>query len=237
MKSFEREITTVKRKITKEQKMVVLNILKRMVYSESSSHYEDLFKQLMDLKLDEVTDYFVNNWHNIRDEWTLFGTNNYLNFLNRTSNRLESFNQKIKLDSNCYANLVIFFQNLMTTINCHESEKDSKVIKMNMRQTLVSENDEVLDKYKNILTNFSFVKLVTEYREFKSMIINDDDCQIIDEIMITVLKNKTCHTTQSECNCGFNKTILLPCRHIFKFLSIHNKNLFDESLVAKRSFL
>lgn len=116
----------------------------------------------------------------------------------------------------------------MTIINCHESEKDSKVIKMNMRQTLVSENDEVLDKYKQLLTHFTFVKIVTEYREFKSMFMDENDCEIIDDKMITVLKNKVIHTTNNDCNFGFNKTILLPCRHIFQFFAVQNKSLFDK---------
>ncbi|KAG4066267.1 hypothetical protein HA402_000491 [Bradysia odoriphaga] len=103
LRIFNREITAAKRNISAVQRVQALQILEKilekLVYARSHEDYNDFYQQLLDLGLDEVTKYFDNNWHNIREEWTLFGRNQHSNYLNDTNNRSESLNQKIKMIS------------------------------------------------------------------------------------------------------------------------------------------
>lgn len=41
--------------------------------------------ELVDLDLEDVTKYYDDNWHGIRDEWTLYGRNKYANYLPEAS--------------------------------------------------------------------------------------------------------------------------------------------------------
>lgn len=131
--TFNREITTSKRDITPHQRVQALKIIERLVYSRSESSYKSIYKELCDLKLTEVTKYYNENWHLIRDEWTLHGRNKHANFMNTTNNRTERLNRTLKQIGNRYANLLTFFDNLTSSISVIASEKDIKVVKMSMR--------------------------------------------------------------------------------------------------------
>ncbi len=94
--TFNREVTTIKRKITAQQRTEALNILQKLVYSRSKESYDKLYKQLCDLKLESVTAYFNENWHTIRDEWTTHGRNTHAHYLNSTNNLTERLNRTLK---------------------------------------------------------------------------------------------------------------------------------------------
>lgn len=70
---FNREITTSKREITKEQRCQALEILQDLVYSESSESYDAFYEKLCELNLTHVTSYFNANWNGIKDEWSVHG--------------------------------------------------------------------------------------------------------------------------------------------------------------------
>lgn len=142
--AFKREITPVKRNITKSQRDEVLEILELLVYSRSAEEYDNLYKKLMDLELDEVSQYFNVNWHNIRNEWTLYERNQHSNYLNTTNNRSESLNRNFKSISCRYANLAIFFENLLITISVLASEKNIRAVRSTMKRTRMVINDPCL---------------------------------------------------------------------------------------------
>lgn len=76
--------------------------------------------------------YFNDIWHPIKDEWTMFGCNKHFN-LNRTSNRVESLNHKLKLVIAKNSNLTKFFADLNVCIDSISSEKNLKAVKSTMR--------------------------------------------------------------------------------------------------------
>lgn len=130
---FNREVTTVKRDITNQQRIEALEILQQLAYSESSHCYDDNYQKLCDLNLDLVTDYFNDNWHNIKYEWTMFGRNQHANYMNTTNNRSERMNRTFKGLGNRNSSLLVFFENLTTTVAVLASEKDIKAIRSTMR--------------------------------------------------------------------------------------------------------
>lgn len=109
LQTFRREITTQKRNITASQRLEVLEILERIVYSQSPEAYDSAYKDLCALKLDGVTKYFNDNWHAIKEEWTMHGRNQYTHFFNYTNNRSERFNRTLKQIGSRHANLLVFF--------------------------------------------------------------------------------------------------------------------------------
>lgn len=56
-----------------------------MVYANSEDAYESLYEELKSLNLVNVLQYFDDNWHGFKDQWTMFGCNKHSNYMNRTS--------------------------------------------------------------------------------------------------------------------------------------------------------
>lgn len=108
---------------------------------------ERLYKKLCDLKLEKVSAYFNGNWHNIRDEWTIFGRNAHANY---TNNRTERLNRTLKQIGSRYAGLLTFFDNLTTSVSVLSSEKDIKAIKSTMRVERINFDHPCLERYREI---------------------------------------------------------------------------------------
>ena len=96
MRSFKREITTEKTGISVDERLQVLEIIQSMAHATSEAVYQDLYEQLMQTRFTAVKEYFIKNWHSIRNEWVEGNKKKFSNFLNSTNNRLESINQKLK---------------------------------------------------------------------------------------------------------------------------------------------
>lgn len=137
LRNFNREVTTAKRKITVGQREQVLEILCKMAYSRTSIEYDSLYAELLQLNFPLVTQYLNENWHDIKNEWTMHGKNEWNNYMNYTTNRVESLNQKLKLIGTYYASLLVFFDNLILSCSVISSEKDIKVIKQSMKVRVV----------------------------------------------------------------------------------------------------
>lgn len=133
LKTFNREITTVKRQITTEQRCQALKVLEKLVYATSSESYDLNYKELRDLDLEEVTSYYEDNWHNIREQWSMFGRNKYAHYMNTTNNRCERLNRTFKQIGSRYSNLLVFFQNITTSVAVIASEKDIKAVRSTMK--------------------------------------------------------------------------------------------------------
>lgn len=133
LRNFNREITTAKRGITTAQREVVLDIMVNMAYSRNSKEYDMLYAKLRNLNLPGVIKYFDENWHTIKNEWTLHDKNEWNNYMNYTNNRLESLNQKIKIIDTHYASLLGFFDNIIQSYSVISSERDIKVVKISMK--------------------------------------------------------------------------------------------------------
>lgn len=98
IENFKRELGTQKMGINAQQKKQAIGIMQKMVYAPTPIEYLHLYMELCDLNLPKVKEYFDKNWHvmEIREQWAAHFTSSYQNYLNRTTNRLESINQKLK---------------------------------------------------------------------------------------------------------------------------------------------
>lgn len=143
-RTFRREITTYKREITSSERDEALTILQRLVYPCSEEQYNAAYNELINLNLEHVTSYYNENWHCIREQWTLFGLNEHCSYMNTTNNSMESLNQKLKLVGNRHANLQSFFENLTISISNSTSEKDLAALRGKMRRSRQCFDDTAL---------------------------------------------------------------------------------------------
>lgn len=226
LRTFNREISA-KRGIKKDQREKALVILQRLCYSNSKDCYDELYVKLCQLKIDSVTDYYNTNWHNIREEWTSYGRNEYSNYLNSTNNRSETMNQKIKMVGTRNTNLLTFFENVSTSVSVLASEKDIKAVRLDMRNQRIRFDNVSLRSYNEFLTPFIFSKIDLEFENMQLV-----DFASCDES--TGITNSGRTVTSSKCSCEFNLSMVLPCRHIFQFRKQNEIDLFAPELCAPR---
>ncbi|KAG4065407.1 hypothetical protein HA402_002805 [Bradysia odoriphaga] len=229
LRTFRREITIYKREITSSQRDDALIILQRLVYSSSEEQYEAAYSELINLNLEHVTNYYNENWHCIREQWTIFGLNENCSYMNATNNRMESLNQKLKLIGSRHANLQSFFENLTISISNSSSEKDLAAVRGKMRRSRQCFDDPVLQSYKDFLTPFAFNKMETQYElasHVEFTFIEDGEA-IINNKRVDIVSSTTC-------SCLFFSSMQLPCRHIMKLSETLGGDAFKPDLCATR---
>lgn len=112
-----------------------------MVCAESEEIYLGLYAELIDLDLPQVSSYFNDNWHEIRREWVACFTMLYHNFCNRTTNRVELLNAKLKSVVTKYTTLQKFFFETLECIKSAVIESDHRTISKVQRKPIIA-NDE-----------------------------------------------------------------------------------------------
>ena len=96
LRSFRREIAINKIGITPEQRELYLTLVQQMEYAQDETAYLDLYKRFNECAPGTVKQYFDEEWHSIRRQWTIGKKFSTGNFLNSTNNRLECINAKLK---------------------------------------------------------------------------------------------------------------------------------------------
>lgn len=119
LRTFKREIPSKLGDLNSTLKKKALEIFTDLTYSESEEAYDINYSKLMSLNVLDLTNYYNNNWHCIKDEWVLYEQNRNFIIKNRTTNRLESLNQNIK-------SVVTRFISVTST----NVERDHRAIKM-----------------------------------------------------------------------------------------------------------
>lgn len=127
---FQHEITAQKLNITEQTRKEALNILIEMIHCRTERQYRDLYTELTSLNSEKLTEYFCANWHRgeTRQMWVGYFVNQVSHYNNRTNNRIESFNQKLKAIICSYAPLKHFFRDLSILVTSMSMEKTTKAI-------------------------------------------------------------------------------------------------------------
>lgn len=228
---FNREVTTQKRNITTAQKNAALDILHGMVYAKSGIVYDQYYRALQNLNCPGLITYFNRNWHNIQSQWVGYLVNRSPNYENRTNNRLESLNQKIKSVVTRYANLGTFFNELITLTTSYNIQRDHVAAENIMRKPLTTAvNTEYDDKYDEYLTQYAFMK----YKKESAGSIRAQFSRLSDVEAECTQHNTQIIVTFDRCSCPFFTTTHLPCRHIIALLSIKEQPVFNPNLCANR---
>lgn len=96
LRTFRREVTCERMGIRPAQRDLCLQILQKIVYSESPEEYGENVDMLRSTGIESVFKYFNDNWAPIKEEFVECFKGRNLTLGNRTNNRLESINEKIK---------------------------------------------------------------------------------------------------------------------------------------------
>lgn len=112
----------------------------------------EFYEKLNALQCTSILDYFNRNWYNIRDQWAAYATNKNFNFMNKTTNRLETTNQKLKSVVTLYAPLHTFFKQTLECLFSLNIEKDQRTINSLQRQPISNVTEtEIERKYRSVL--------------------------------------------------------------------------------------
>lgn len=96
LRTFRREVTCDRMGLRPAQRDLCLDILQKIVYSHSAEEYEQNVEMLLSTGFKSVNAYYINNWAPIKEEFVECFKGRCLTLGNRTNNRLESINEKIK---------------------------------------------------------------------------------------------------------------------------------------------
>ena len=176
--------------------------------------------------------YFDDNWHAIRQEWVEGLKNECCNFMNRTNNRVESINQKLKSVISRYSGVTQFFHDLMKCLTTLKVERDHRALEITMkRQVSTYSTDSAFHQYMSLLTPYSFKYVKTQLEQSSKVKIIQD----IDEKSCSLeSKGKSIICSIDSCCCEFVSAMKLPCRHIFAVRRSKSISEFDEDLCANR---
>lgn len=203
-----------------------MQLLERLVYSESQKEYDKLYDELSKLAPAEVMDYYDAQWHNIQKEWTKFNVKSYGNY---TNNRLEGgINSVLKRFVGHQLTLFKFIDEFFSYYINKNSNLELKEGMRTLRETCTDHQDLCLTRYQNLLSEFAFVKLLDEYSNRKPLTLknkNEEEKSCNIRYMNDLLKVST-----NSCTCIFFNNVKLPCRHIFACRQEFQMTLFASHL-------
>ena len=126
LRSFRREVTLEKMGITSGQRNLCLEIMQQMAYAHDEDEYMELYHNFQVNAPCSVLNYFIEQWHSSRDQWSMGLKYTTGNFFNTTNNRLESINAKLKSVISRYSSLEEFVDKFFLIWRVLRCERDHK---------------------------------------------------------------------------------------------------------------
>lgn len=157
--------------------------------------------------------------------------NQAAHYQNRTNNRVESFNQKLKAVICSYAPLKHFFRDLSMLVSSMGMEKTTKAIWNNQKVPSRLLRESCLSyQYRKHLTTFAFERMKNHIDDM----VNYEFTQVEQQSAHTSRNAAYVYTTEIRCNCDFFQVMRLPCKHIMKFRQLKDKSAFAPELCDER---
>lgn len=157
LKSFRTSIVCEKMNINSKQRQSCLHILQKLAYSKDETEYNTSYEELMNLNLQKVSNYFIKNWHPIKEQWVYCFKRTSLTYNVQTTNHIESFNQKIKQICDKLSNLEDFFKDFITLLACMRSKRQHVATMLSCRKAVTQfPRGSVEDLYMKLLTPFGY---------------------------------------------------------------------------------
>ncbi|KAJ8264587.1 hypothetical protein GJAV_G00151020 [Gymnothorax javanicus] len=226
MRSFKREVSARKMGMTRDQRMLVLEILTKLVYSRNEEEYMEHYGALRGLNIKTVSDYFDKHWHHIRKQWVEGLKCEMSCYLTTNNNRIECINQKLKSVVTKSSSVVVFWRDLMKCANSLSTERDHRATEIVSRRPILKEDDpdiDLLSQYCALLTPFAFKHLKTQVKKVGSLTVTTDEN---DANKFIVKSGRSSHdVTVETCTCSFWTSMCLPCCHI---MAVRRHVLVDE---------
>lgn len=183
-------------------------------------------------RISGVIQYFDQNWHNIKEQWVKCFIVKYHCFGQRTNNRLESLNQKLKTVITKYSALPAFISSLDRCIGGMCIEKDIKRAEAVMKKpadTSLFESHDYL--YHKILTPFAFAKYKKQSNVYKTVRFVHIDAQMG---VSGATQTSRVIASANSCECEFFSSMGIVCKHMLAFLKTNKMELFVPEVCLSR---
>ena len=189
----------------------LLAVSKKLVYARTERRFNSI-KAVIQQVSAPLDEYLEKSWIPCKEQWAGYLTRRHINLFNSTNNRLESHHQKIKQLLSRYSPLHEAVRNLLllhkTKLLCVEHESFDQKMK---RAYKLGNNDRTVASIIGLLTPYSAGLVVNELNK---------------------AYKDTNGNAKENCDCTFNRSLRLPCRHIFS-LRLKDKDqrrcIFTES--------
>ena len=179
-----------------------------------------------------VLQYFNDNWHPIKAQWTMEMKYATGNFLNSTNNRLECINGKLKSVISRYSSLEEFVDKCFLILRVLRSERDHKAALFAQKVPVVFHNkhDTAMLSYMQYLTPYAykFVEKQMQLEEKVKLCVNEE------EQFYAMSSEGRIYVSYSMRECTSWKSMKLPCRHIFAVRVKLEVDMFEAALCDER---
>lgn len=108
LRSFRREITCDKLGLRPGKRDYVLELLTKLVYFSSEEEYKKHYAEFLKSSTQSIIEYYDAKWHSIRDDCMECYKSLSFTLGEKTNNRLESINGKLKIVCSRFASLLCF---------------------------------------------------------------------------------------------------------------------------------
>ena len=234
LRSMKREVSCEKLGLRPGERDHALEVLTRLVYSKSEAEYMRHYQVLLDSGLRSVIEYYNNNWHPIRHQWVECFKGANFTMGEKTNNRLECINSKVKSVCSKYASLATFFDQFFAVLSCLRNERDHTTLMAMVKKRITTQPEESPEeKFAELLTPYAlnFVEKQMALRK-KVTAIDLEQCDGDNYTVSSSAGNLK--VSSNSCQCTFWKTMHLPCRHIFAVREKLQLPLFSSTSVSDR---
>ena len=129
-------------------------LLTSLAYA-ASEEYDKHYTTLLETCPQSVSTYYDSNWHTIRHKYVECYKSFSFTLGERTNNRLESINRKIKSVCSHHANLTKFFDYIFIVLTTLRNERDHNII-MALIKNPVATFSDVEKSFSDLLTPYVF---------------------------------------------------------------------------------
>ena len=208
LRTFRREISCEKLGISSGKRVCCLEVVQKLAYASTEEEYSKIYTEFQGVAPKEVLDYFNEGWHPIRDEWVLGLKSAHGSFLNATNNRLESINGKLKQVINRHSTLEDFIDKFFVILTTLRTERDHRAaIQFQKVRVHCFPEGSSESNYSKLLTNYAatfVLKQITLAGKVKGL----EECG--ESYRIKTSEGERV-VSESDCECIFRQSMLLPC--------------------------
>ena len=221
--------------VDKSKREECRQIIRKLVYANSQDDYDKYKQQLFDSSNDALHKAFISNWDSCKSMWVTYERDQAAHFRNTTNNRLESHNQKLKDLTSRTSSLSEMFQNVLLFIQTTESESSHVAFTEEFTSRCTQDTSiSGVAEVQSICTQYAADLMV---EQMKLALTIEYTVQILPDATAVISYKSRSHSVSPKdgtCSCTFQQTLLMPCRHIFKYRDHCSISMFEPSLVASR---
>jgi hypothetical protein len=171
----------------------------------SEKEYNEAYELLKKYSSESFMKYFDENWNECKEMWVHFLCS-YLSLGNTTTNRLESFHDKLKQFADRNTPIYKLITILLSIITCVEQETQYKLSSNLLKRTRKAQMG--MEDFIAVYTPFACDLVEQQLKLSKLQYRRDGD------FVKNVESGKNHQCNGKECDCIFFKSLQLPCRHL-----------------------